>query len=62
MQTYRITTLIPGISEPFVDWFVASSESDALEQARAEAASAGIPSDATFSARLATDKEADAIA
>lgn len=54
---YRVTTTIPGMREPLVDWFYAADEPAALALARAEADKYGVSKDAVITARPATDKE-----
>ena len=56
---FRVTTVCADVREPFVDWFSATNEADALRQARQEADALELPVDAVQSVRIATQAEAD---
>lgn len=59
---WRVQTTAPGSREPFVDWYNAATEAEALELAGEDAHRYCLPAGTTFAARLATDEERACIA
>jgi hypothetical protein len=57
---WRVETRCPLIANPYVDWYRASDAAGATQLAKEDAHRYGLPSDATFTARLATEAETKA--
>ena len=56
LRWHRCETRVPAML-PFVDWYQAADEADALALAKADAVNYGVDPRATFAVRLATDAE-----
>ncbi len=50
MKEFKIISKTKSCSEPFVDWYFAENESHAIELAKDEAKSYGLPEDTQFTA------------
>jgi hypothetical protein len=47
MNTYKATTRVPHISEPFVDWYEAETEEQAYIKWLSDSETCGLPVDAS---------------
>jgi hypothetical protein len=63
IQWFRVEARVEGTKEPFVDWYNAESEAEALDAWLEDCHRYGLPlAKTTATIRVATDKEAEACA